>query len=53
MSNLTQKKNRTQKNCDKDGKSLHKLLNNSLCAKTMENLRNRIYVKLVNNEKSI
>ena len=36
---------------DKDGRALYKLLNNPACAKTMENLRNRIDVNLVNNEK--
>ena len=36
---------------DKDGKALYKLMNNAIHGKVMKNLRNRINVKLVNNEK--
>ena len=45
------KKNRSRKNKDKDGKVLWKLIGNAIYGKAMENLRNRIDVKLVNNEK--
>ena len=40
-----------EKNNDKDGKALHKLMNNAIYGKTMGNLRNRIDVNLVNYEK--
>ena len=40
-----------EKNHDKDGKALHKLMNNAIYGKTMGNLRNRIDVNLVNYEK--
>ena len=40
-----------KKNNGKDVKALHKLVNNTIYGKTMENLRNRINVKLGNNEK--
>ena len=39
------------KNNGKDGKALYELLNYAIYRKTMENIRNRIDVKLVNNEK--
>ena len=45
------KKNRNEKNSDKDGKALHKLMNNVVYEKAMENLRNRINIKLVSNKK--
>ena len=38
-----------QKNGDKDRKVLHKLINNGTYGKTIENLRNRIDVKLASN----
>ena len=40
-----------EKNGDKDGKALYKLMNNTIYGKTKENLRNRINLKFVNNEK--
>ena len=53
--NLTHNKKtiEAEKNNDKDEKALYKLMNNDIYGKTMENLRIRISVKLVNNEKYI
>ena len=51
MLNSTRKKEQKQKNDDKDGKVLHKLVNNAEYGKTIENLRNRIDLKLVSNKK--
>ena len=47
----TEKRIEAEKNWDKDGKALHKLMNNVIHGKAMENVRNRIGVRLVNNEK--
>ena len=47
----TQKRIEAEKNIGKDGKAICKLMNNKIYGKAMENLRNRIYVKLVKNKK--
>ena len=50
MLNLTQKRTEAEKNNNKDGKALYKLINNAVYGKTIENL-NRIDVRLVSNKK--
>ena len=40
------KKNKTEKNGDKDGKALHKLMNNAVYGKTMGNLKNKVALTL-------
>ena len=47
----TQKRLEAEINGHKDGKAFNILMNNAVYGKAMKNLRNRINVKLVNNEK--
>ena len=46
----TEKIIEVEKSGVKDGRALYKIINNSVYAKTMENIRNRIAVKLVRNK---
>ena len=46
-----QKRIAAEKNNDKDGKALYKLMDNAIYGKSIENLRNRTSVQLVNSEK--
>ena len=45
------KKNRSRKKWE-DGKASYELMNNAVYGETMENLKNKIDVKLVSNKKS-
>ena len=47
----TQKRIEAEENADKDGKPFYKLMNDTTYNKTMENLSDRIDMRLVNNEK--
>ena len=40
-----------EKNSDKFGKAFYKLMNNAICDKTMEKVKNRIDVKLASNKR--
>ena len=46
-----QKRREVEKNNNKDGKALYKLMNNAIYRKTIENLRNTTSAKRVNNKK--
>ena len=47
----TQKRIEAEKNGDKDGKALYKLMNNAVYGKKLKNVRNSIDVNFVNSEK--
>ena len=49
----TQKRIEVENNGDENGKALYKLRNNAVYGKTMENSRNKIDVRLANNEKHL
>ena len=54
MLNSTPKKKKkieAEKNVDKYGKALFKLMKNAVYGKTMKNLRNKIDIKLASNKK--
>ena len=47
----TQKRIELEQNDDKDGKALYKLMNHAVYGKAMENMKNKIDVRLVSKEK--
>ena len=49
---LNKKKGRmnTEKNSDKEGKFLHKLMTNAVLCKAIEHLRKRIVIRLIHNK---
>ena len=51
LNSMHKKRIEAEKNKDKDGKALYKLMNNAVYRKTTEKLRNRIDVKLLTNIK--
>ena len=54
MSNVIHKKRiEAEKNGDKEGKALYKLMNNAVYDKTIKNLKIRIDVRLVSNKKRL
>ena len=53
MLNSTHKKIEVEKNWDKDEKLLHKLMDSAVYNKVMKNVKNKIDLRLLNNEKII
>ena len=51
MLNSTHKKEQKQKNGEKVGKALYKLMNNAVYGKIMKNVRNRINAELASKKK--
>ena len=47
------KTKKRQKSPDEFSKNLYKLLNNCICGKSIENIRKRINVKLINDKKKM